>query len=118
MLTLGRVASRVVQVWSRMQQVLVQKVWVGFSTDFPREARGQQQRTALRGAATGRLLSVGQRILFLFLLLLLLPDASAARLWAQLRGSREGGCTASATLDPIAEAVMAYCRPATQTGRR
>jgi hypothetical protein len=47
----------------------------------------------------------------LFLLLLHLPGASAARLGPQLRGSREGGCTASATLDPIVDMVMALLPP-------
>jgi hypothetical protein len=53
MLTLGRVASRLVQVWSRMQQVLVQKVWVGFSTDFPREARGQRPANSVAWSSNG-----------------------------------------------------------------
>lgn len=52
MLTLGRVASRVVQVWSRMQQVLVQKVWVGFACERF-SARGERAANSVAWSSNG-----------------------------------------------------------------
>jgi hypothetical protein len=67
----------------------VQKVWMSCPRDFRRE--GESSKRASR-------LPAGQRIPPC-----LATRTSAVQLGAQLRGSREGGRTASATLDAAVE---------------
>jgi hypothetical protein len=96
----------------------------GLFERFFRERREQRTANGERGCVElelelelERAVSCRRTSVRLFLLLLHLPGASAARLGPQLRGSREGGCTASATLDPIVDVVMALLPPSRPNGQ-